>query len=119
MKLKQSGTGSGGAFAWFFQRITGLILVLTLLLHYLFLHFFNDGIVTYQEVASRLSTPLWKTIDLLFLVSVIYHAIQGIIMNIHDYVHRPGFRITLVGLTWFLGIVLLITGAATVINFNI
>ncbi len=119
MKLKQSGTGSGGAFAWFFQRITGLILVLTLLLHYLFLHFFNHGIVTYQEVAARLATPFWKTVDLLFLVSVIYHAVQGILMVIHDYVHHPGIRITLIGLTWFLGIVLLITGTTTIINFRL
>ena len=118
MKLKQSGTGSGGAFAWLFQRITGLILVIVLLLHYLFLHFLNDGGVTYREVAGRLAAPFWKSVDLLFLLSVVYHAVQGIIMNIHDYIHRPGFRVTLAGLTWLLGIVLLITGATTIISFQ-
>ncbi len=118
MGLKQFGTGSGGSTAWIFQRITGIVILVTIFLHYLFLHFLNHGNVTFNEVADRLSTPLWKTIDITFLSAVMYHAIQGVIMNIHDYIHRPGFRMTLVGLTWFIGLVLWLTGMATVINFQ-
>ncbi|MFC2170692.1 succinate dehydrogenase, hydrophobic membrane anchor protein [Calditrichota bacterium] len=118
MKIKNFGTGSGGSTAWIFQRITGLVIVVTIFLHYLFLHFLNGGMVTFGEVSQRLSTPLWKTIDITFLTAIIYHSIQGVIMNIHDYVHRAGIRVTLVGLTWFVFIVLWITGITTVINFR-
>lgn len=118
MKRKQYGIGSGGAFAWYFQRITGLILIITLLLHYLYLHFLNGGNVTFQEVTQRLSTPLWKTIDLVFLVSVVYHAMQGILMVVNDYVHRPALRSTLVAAVWVLGMVLTITGVVTIVTFT-
>ncbi len=117
MNLKQFGTGSGGSTAWIWQRITGLVLVVTLFLHYLFLHFINHGNVLYSEVSSRLVMPVWKTIDVVFLTAVVYHAIQGVIMSIHDYIHEPMWRTVLVGFTWFAGIVLWITGVITVATF--
>lgn len=117
MKIfKSYGTGSGGGTAWIFQRITGLVILVTIVLHYLFVHFLNGGEVSYQEVVSRLTTPLWKTIDLVMLTAILYHAVQGLIINIHDYVHRAGWRIFLVGLTWFVFITLWITGITTVVT---
>jgi succinate dehydrogenase hydrophobic membrane anchor protein len=116
--LKQFGTGSGGSQAWIWQRISGLILVIALFLHYMFLHFLNDGLVTYQGVSNRLITPLWKTIDLTFLAAALFHAAIGVIINIHDYIHRPGLRMFFVGLTWVVAIILLITGIATVVTFQ-
>jgi len=116
--LKQFGIQSGGSTAWVWQRITGLVLVITLFLHYLFLHFLNGGTVTYAEVAGRLAMPLWKTIDITFLTAALYHSIQGVIINIHDYVHRPALRVTLVSLTWVVGLILWITGIATVVTIE-
>ncbi len=118
MKLRQYGTGSGGSTAWIWQRITGLVILIAFVLHYLFLHFLNGGNVTFTEVASRLSTPLWKTIDIAFLSAALYHSVQGVIMNIHDYIHRDGWRMFLVGFTWFAGVILWLTGLTTVINFQ-
>ncbi len=118
MNLKQFGIRSGGSTAWIWQRITGLVLLAALFLHYLFLHFLNGGVITHGEVAGRLVMPLWKTIDLVFLAAALFHAVQGVMMNIHDYVHRPVARVILVGLTYTVGLILLITGTATVINFQ-
>ena len=116
--LKQFGTQSGGSTAWIWQRITGLVLVIALFLHYLFLHFLNGGNVTFAEVSGRLAMPLWKTIDITFLTAALYHSVTGVIMNIHDYVHRAMLRVTLVSLTWVVGLILWITGIATVISIQ-
>jgi succinate dehydrogenase membrane anchor subunit len=116
--LARTGTGSGGSTAWVLQRISGLLLVVTLLLHYMFLHFLNGGSVTWAEVTTRLSSPLFKTIDLVFLVSVLFHAGQGIVINIHDYIHRPAPRVILVSLAWLLMLVLLITGTVTIVTLE-
>ena len=116
--LARTGTGSGGSTAWVLQRISGLLLVVTLFIHYLFLHFLNGGAVTWEEVTTRLSSPLFKTVDLIFLVSVLFHAGQGIVINIHDYVHRPAARVILVSLAWILMLVLLITGTVTIVTLE-
>ncbi len=117
--LKQSGTQSGGSSAWIWQRITGVVLVLALLMHYLFLHFLNQGNVQFGEVINRLATPLWKTIDLTFLAAALYHGAYGVIMNIHDYVHHNGWRIFWVSVTWVVAAVLLLTGIITVVSIDI
>jgi succinate dehydrogenase / fumarate reductase membrane anchor subunit len=117
--MRQPGIGSGGAFEWFFQRITGVVLFVTLLLHFLFLHYLNAGQVDAQGVWDRLQHPFWKTVDLLFLVTAIYHGAQGVIMNIHDYVYKPFWRLVFVSLVWVIGLTFLLAGGMTIINFEL
>lgn len=114
----EKGFGSGGAFAWFFQRISGVFLLAALLAHFWVLHYSNEGEVTFQIVAQRLATPLWKTIDLTFLVLAIIHGFNGFIMLIHDYIHRPNVRLALVSLVWVAGIILGVLGTLTIISFK-
>lgn len=103
---------------WVLQRITGLVLVLTLVLHYLFLHFLNGGQVEWNPVVERLASPFYRMLELLFLTTALYHGAYGVIMNIHDYVHRPTSRTILVTLTWLIAFTLLITGFVTVITLD-
>jgi succinate dehydrogenase / fumarate reductase membrane anchor subunit len=114
----ERGIGSGGAFAWFFQRISGVFLLLALLAHFWVLHYTGDGEITFKIVAERLATPLWKTIDLTFLMLAIIHGFNGIIMNIHDYVHHKNIRLVLVSAVWVVGIIIGILGALTIVTFQ-
>lgn len=116
--LASTGTHSGGSRTWVWQRISGLVLVVTLFLHYLFLHFLNGGNVTWEEVTMRLSSPLFKMIDLTFLAAALFHAGQGLVINIHDYVHKPTGRVVLVSLAWLLMITLAITGTVTILTLD-
>ncbi len=115
----ERGIGSSGAFAWFFQRISGIFLLLALLAHFWVLHYSNDGEVTFQIVAQRLSHPLWKTIDLAFLFLAIFHGFNGFIMVIHDYVRWKNVRLVLVSLVWVAGILLGLLGMITIITFQV
>ncbi|RJP79290.1 MAG: succinate dehydrogenase, hydrophobic membrane anchor protein [Candidatus Zixiibacteriota bacterium] len=114
----ERGIGSGGAFAWFFQRISGAVLVLALLLHFWVLHYSNQGEVTFEIVAQRLATPVWKTIDLTFLVLAVIHGFWGFLMIVRDYVHSKNMRLFLVAAVWTVGLVIAVMGALTIIGFH-
>jgi len=115
----ERGIGSGGAFAWFFQRISGAFLLAALLAHFWVLHYANSGEVTFLVVAQRLATPLWKTIDLTFLLLAIIHGFNGFIMVIHDYVHHHNVRLVLVSFVWIVGIIIGILGTITILTFKV
>lgn len=118
MKGRNFGTGSGGAFNWFFQRITGAVLLITLLVHFWVLHFAPsaDSEITFQTVMARLNHPLWRTFDLLFLVFGLYHGMNGCILVLNDYVQKRNVRLAIVSLLWVGVIFLLIMGSMTILS---
>lgn len=118
MNGRERGLGSGGAFNWFFQRVTGAVLLLALLAHFWVLHFFppEHGNITYETVMARLQHPLWRTVDLVFLVVGLYHGMNGVVLVIHDYVRRPGWRMALVGTLWVAALFFLVVGSMTILG---
>ncbi len=110
--------GDSGMRRWFFQRITGIFLVVLLLVHFTIMHFIGTGETTYQTVASRLASPLWKTFDLAFLVFALYHGLAGLWVVVDDYVHKDGWRIFIYSLIVLGGALLLALGALTIITFS-
>jgi len=117
--MKQYGIGSGGAFAWFFQRVSGLFLVIFLLGHFWLLHYAISGeFADFETVRARLALPLFKVLDLVFLYLAVYHGLNGVLMVIHDYVHKGFLRIVLVALLWTLGLTLLTCGTLTIATFK-
>lgn len=116
---KNRGLQSGGAFNWFFQRISGAFLLIALLVHFWVLHFVPRGAhgeITFAIVMVRLRHPLWKTIDVLFLLFALYHAMNGVTILIHDYIQRPPLRMLLVGVLWVAALWLLVTGSITILS---
>jgi succinate dehydrogenase / fumarate reductase membrane anchor subunit len=120
MQTRTIGIRSGGAFAWFFQRITGAYLLLALLAHFWVLHFFpaEHGEITFQTVMQRLNNPIWKTVDLLFLFCALYHGMNGVMMLVNDYVHKSGWRLFIVGLLWIVALFYLIIGSMTILGLS-
>ncbi len=116
MRYKGSAR-SGGAVAWFLQRLSGLVLVVLLLVHFAVRHG-GDGLVTYEKVVARLATPEWKTFDLLFLVLGIFHGMNGFLMVVRDYA-APGWkRGALYAAVAVAGAVVLVLGCLTIIPFR-
>ncbi|HDM75805.1 MAG TPA: succinate dehydrogenase, hydrophobic membrane anchor protein [Deltaproteobacteria bacterium] len=117
--MKYFGSGRSGAFDWFFQRISGIVLLVTLFLHFYVMHFAIDGPITYEKVMVRLASPGWKALDIVFLVFAIYHAINGFKLIIDDYVHSTVLRAVIVGLLWVVGISFLVIGIMTIVNLQV
>ena len=116
--MKNRGLASGGAFDWFFQRISGIILLFMLLTHFFLLHFTGMEL-TFDGVKVHLAKPFWKVFNLGFLYLGTYHAIKGFFMILHDYVHDNKWRLILTGLLWTLGIFMLIVGSLTILSLKI
>ncbi len=116
--MKEKRT-SGGFYAWLFQRITGAILVVLLLLHFWVTHGLPkpEG-VTYERIAPRLATPTWKVIDMLFLVCALYHGLNGVWMVVQDYVDSELWQGIIFFLLVTVGGILFFLGATTVIPFK-
>lgn len=116
---KYFGSGRSGAFDWFFQRVSGVALLITLFLHFWVLHYASEGPVTYQKVMARLLSPAWKALDIAFLVFAVYHAMNGFKMIIDDYVHTSGVRAVLVGALWVVAIGFFGLGVLTIVTLKV
>lgn len=78
-----------GVAAWFFHRVSGVLLVLMLLVHFLVMHFLGqEERISYAIVLRRLSNPWWKAFDLTFISLVLYHGFYGMWGIASEYVHR-------------------------------
>ncbi len=105
-----------GALAWFFQRITAIYLFVFLIGHFVMMHFAGSGEVTYETVAPRLSSPLWKAGDLLFLIFALYHGINGLWQVLEDYVRNRGLRLFLFAVLLTLAVILFTVGVVTIFS---
>ncbi len=116
--MKEKRT-SGGFYAWLFQRITGVILLVLLLVHFWVTHGLPkpEG-VTYERIAPRLATPTWKVIDMVFLVCALYHGLNGVWMVVQDYVDSELWQGIIFFLLVTVGGILFFLGAITVIPFK-
>jgi succinate dehydrogenase / fumarate reductase membrane anchor subunit len=117
--MRNRGLTSGGAFAWFFQRISGIVLLLMLLTHFILMHYSGMTEITFDQIKVRLASPFWKIFDLCFLLLGTYHAINGFFMLLHDYVQNNTWRGILTGALWTLGLVMVVIGSLTIMRIGI
>jgi len=78
-----------GVAGWLFQRVTGLVLLAGLAIHFGVMHFSGSQQINQEFVFRRISSPYWKTFDLAFLSSVIYHGFNGLWGIALEYVSSP------------------------------
>ncbi len=114
MKKNFKETSKAGAAAWLFQRISAVILFIILLFHFLIYHFLNDGTPTWSEAAANMKSPWFNLVQFLFLVTALYHGLNGVWMVIEDYIHSRSWRLFLFGIILILGLGLFFIGTLTI-----
>ena len=114
--MRERGIGSGGALGWFFQRLTGIILVPVLLVHLLTMHRYHAHELAWEQVVGLLSNPYWKVLEITFLVAALYHGLNGIYTIFQDYVRSVPWRLALFSLVVLAAVVFLIFGIVTVLS---
>ena len=112
MKAEAVATHKGGMMAWLFQRITAVLLIVTLVTHLIFTHIFSIGDVNYDTIGQRVAHGAYTAVDLILLAAGIYHALNGLRMVLMDYWF--GRRKLAVGLNivlWVVGLAAVAYGA--------
>jgi succinate dehydrogenase / fumarate reductase, membrane anchor subunit len=107
-------------WAWFFMRISGVILLFLVLIHLYVMHLVGDGVqrIDFAFVAERWDNVGWKTFDWVLLFLGLLHGANGLRVVIEDYVRDPAWRTSVKGLLYTITVILMIMGTAVIVTFD-
>jgi succinate dehydrogenase / fumarate reductase membrane anchor subunit len=109
--------------AWFFMRISGLILVFLALGHLTITHILNNvESINYYFVSNRWADPktgvIWRLWDLTMINLAVIHGFNGLRQVLDEYVTRPGRRVIVHTLIWSAAIALIGIGSYAILMFQ-
>jgi succinate dehydrogenase / fumarate reductase membrane anchor subunit len=123
MGRKTRPAGGFELAAWYFMRISGLILVILALGHLFITHIANNvEVVNYAFVAGRWADPktgvLWRLWDLTMINLAVLHACNGLRQILDEYISRPARKVVVHTLIWSLAIGLIGIGTYAILLFQ-
>jgi len=107
-------------WTWIFMRMSGLVLLVLAVGHVLVMHVVGGGVgrVNFGFVATRWSSPFWRTWDWAMLVLALVHGINGLRVIVLDYVRPAGARFAINMFFYVTGFVLFVLGTVIVFTFD-
>ena len=102
-----------GTWSWLLHRITGVILVLYLFMHFLALSSSVGGEATFNAWLSNLQTPLTHILEIGLMAVVAFHLLNGLRITIADFFfltkpHKTLFWIAMIIFLIFMVITLVV-----------
>lgn len=119
MKKNYHESSKTGALAWFLQRISAVILFVLLMFHFLTYHFIAKGVIKYGDIVAKMKSPWFNLLQFLFLLSALYHGLNGIWAIAEDYCHHRGWRLLILALITIVGSGLFFIGTLTIIKVGL
>jgi succinate dehydrogenase / fumarate reductase membrane anchor subunit len=106
-------------YAWYFMRISGLILLVIAVFHVLYMHI-NVGVgnIDFDDVSARWDSPFWRIFELFLLVFGLSHGINGTRQILDDYVHSRGWRVVARTTIYMVGLAIGVMGAYVLFTFE-
>jgi succinate dehydrogenase / fumarate reductase membrane anchor subunit len=109
--------------AWFFMRISGLVLVLLALGHLFITHILNNvENINYEFVSNRWANPttgvIWRLWDLTMINLAMLHGFNGLRQVLDEYVVRRNRRVLTHTLIWSAAIFLMGIGTYAILMFE-
>jgi succinate dehydrogenase / fumarate reductase membrane anchor subunit len=103
---------------WYLMRVTGLVLFVLVLSHYLILHVLYDPAKQDSSWIAdiRWSSTFWRGYDWLMLTLVLFHAFMGVRVVVSDYV---GGRARAVVLTLLYVLAAVLFAMGTIVVFTL
>jgi succinate dehydrogenase / fumarate reductase, membrane anchor subunit len=113
---KHTNSRSSGSFSWVFQRVTGLILVIVMIGHYILMHYNPSSGHTYDAVLARMQTNWYRVLDLTFVVLGMYHGLNGIWGIFRDYKLKSWQTVTIMSIIIIGGLAFTLWGIKTILD---
>ena len=112
-------TGGIELYAWLFMRVSGIVLIIMVLIHFAIMHVITDiKDINFAFVAKRFATPFWISYDLAMLILALFHGLNGLRTIIDDYVTSRAWRVMWLSALYVVGLVFLVVGAVTLVTFR-
>jgi len=118
MKKNFKETSKTGAIAWLLQRVSAVVLFVMLIYHFVYYHFISQGVYPWKAVVTKMQSPWFNLLQFTFLVTALYHGLNGIWMVTEDYIHGKTARIIIFSLLVLLGVSLLFVGTLTILKIS-
>lgn len=111
--------GKRGFWSWFLQRITALLLVMGMAVHFFTFHFSPDRYASryYDEIVSRFCTPGWTAFHICLLALVVFHGLNGFWGIVVDFNLSKRTIYFFKQVLWIAGIVLFGMGICVLVRF--
>ena len=99
------------------QRYSAIALLIFLTIHMIVVHY-PPFHIDFSRIVERLDDPLWKAIDIAFLLAVVIHALAGSYAVLTDFQSVGKYKRVLAGLAIVLGVWAMYYGTVTILNFT-
>ena len=111
MRTETLDASRGGMWPWLGQRVTAVVILVTIMVHLVLTHICAIGDLSYANIGDRLGTTAVLINDVLLLVAVVFHALNGVRMVLLDYgLKGTGARTGLAIFLWVVGVATVIFG---------
>ncbi|MBN2203459.1 MAG: succinate dehydrogenase, hydrophobic membrane anchor protein [Thermoleophilia bacterium] len=110
MRQEVVARDTGGMWPWLGQRVTAVLVLVTIMIHLILTHLFASAPLTFDDIGQRLASGAVLLNDALLLFAVVFHALNGVRMVVLDYAHLGKGRRAFDALLWAVGAVSVIYG---------
>jgi succinate dehydrogenase / fumarate reductase, membrane anchor subunit len=109
-------------FAWFFMRVSGVLLLFLAVGHMVIMHLINNiENVNYQFIVERWSGSwgmFWRSYDWLMLFLALVHGLNGLRTILDDYLRPSGRKLLVMTILYVIGFVFLVVGSIVIFTFT-
>ena len=106
MRTETLDRSRGGMWPWLGQRVTAVIVIVTIMVHLVLTHFVAIGHLSYANIGDRLAVGAVLANDVLLLLAVTFHALNGVRMVVLDWgLSGKGVRRGFDAFLWVVGII--------------
>lgn len=95
---------AGGMWPWLGQRVTAVLVIVTIMVHLVLTHMFASIPLTFDDVADRLASSAVLVNDVVLLLAVLFHGLNGVRMVVLDWGLSGSGRRVFDGALWLVGI---------------